>query len=124
MKNNIKTSFVILLTIVSTLFSCSSDTDDSLNETNALVGEWQRVDSNNSFENIFVFNADNSGIKISSETNDNATAISNAVSLEWSSSNNNLLLIIDQEINTPYSFNAQGQLILSAITEIPFVRIN
>jgi len=122
MKNTIKLSFVILLTIVSTLFSCSSDADDSQNETNALIGEWKRADSNSSFANGFVFLADNTGVKFTSENHDDGTAISNAVSLEWNSSATNLQLMMYEEINTPFSFNEEGQLILSAISEIPFNR--
>ncbi|MBQ0787513.1 MAG: hypothetical protein KBT69_08440 [Oceanihabitans sp.] len=125
MKNTIKLNFVILLTVVTTLFSCSTnDMDDDQNVANALVGEWQRVDSSASLANSFVFYADNTGIKIASEAQDNGTAISNAVSLEWNSSTTNLQLMMDEEINTPYSFNAEGQLVLSAISEIPFVRID
>ncbi|WP_452225931.1 hypothetical protein [Lacinutrix cladophorae] len=124
MKKNIAFNLIVVLTVLSTLFSCSTDADDNFNETNTLVGVWQRIDSNDSFENKFVFYADNSGIKITSETYDNATAISNAISLEWSSANNYLSLLMNEEISTPYSFNEDGQLILSNISEIPFTRID
>lgn len=125
MKNTIKSSFVVVLLIVSTLFSCSTnDMDDNQNETNTLVGEWQRADSTSSFANGFVFLADNTGVQFSSESHDDGTAISNAVSLEWNSSTTNLQLMMDEEINTSYSFNAEGELLLSAISEIPFVRID
>ena len=122
MKKAIKLSFVIVLTIVSTLFSCSSDNDnDSENE---LVGIWQRIDSDNGSDNKFVFNADNSGLKIYAESHEDGTAISNATSLEWSSSSNNLHIIENEEIDTPYSFNENGQLILSAVSNIPFNRVD
>ncbi|QRM90381.1 hypothetical protein FG167_14425 [Lacinutrix sp. WUR7] len=125
MKNTINSSFVVVLLIVSTLFSCSTnDMDDNQNETNTLVGEWQRADSNSSFANGFVFLADNTGVQFTSENHDDGTAISNAVSLEWNSSGTNLQLMMDEEINTSYSFNAEGELLLSAISEIPFVRID
>lgn len=125
MKNTIKLNFVILLTVVATLFSCSTnDMDEDQDIANALVGEWQRVDSNASLANSFVFYADNTGIKIASEADTNGTAISNATSLEWNSSSTNLQLMMGEEINTPYSFNAEGQLVLSAISSIPFVRID
>ncbi len=125
MKNTIKLNFVILLTVVATLFSCSTnDMDEDQDIANALVGEWQRVDSNASLANSFVFYADNTGIKIASEADKNGTAISNATSLEWNSSSTNLQLMIGEEINTPYSFNAEGQLVLSVISSIPFVRID
>jgi len=125
MKNTIKLNFVILLTVVATLFSCSTnDMDEDQDIGNALVGEWQRVDSNASLANSFLFYADNTGIKIASEADTNGTAISNATSLEWNSSSTNLQLMMGEEINTPYSFNAEGQLVLSAISSIPFVRID
>lgn len=125
MKSTIKLSFVILLTVIATLFSCSTnDMDDDQDIANALVGEWQRVDSNASLANSFVFYADNTGIKIASEADVDGTAISNATSLEWNSSSTNLQLMMGEEINTPYSFNEEGQLILSAISSIPFVRID
>jgi len=123
MQKPFKSSLILLFTVLSTLFSCSSDADDSENTTNALVGVWQRIDSTSSFENKFVFNVDNSGIQISSETNVDETAISNATSLEWISANNQLQLLIHEVIETPYYFNAEGQLVLSAISEIPYTRI-
>ncbi|MBU2940204.1 hypothetical protein KO494_11715 [Lacinutrix sp. C3R15] len=123
MQKPFKSSLIILFTLLSTLFSCSSDADDVENTNNALVGVWQRIDSTTNFENKFVFNADNSGIKISSETNTDETAISNAISLEWISANNHLQLLINEVIDTPYYFNEEGQLVLSAISEIPFTKI-
>lgn len=124
MKKSIKLSFVVVLTIVSTLFSCSSDNDTNSSDTNELVGEWQRVDSNSSFATGFVFNVNNTGLKFSSESFDDGTAISNAVELQWNISNANLQLMMHEEVSTPYSFNEEGQLILSAISEIPYVRID
>ena len=124
MKNSIKLSFVVLFTIVSTLFSCSSDDDNNDSDINELVGIWQRVDSDNGTDNKFVFNADNSGLKIYAEFHEGGTAISNASSLEWSSSNNNLHIIENEEIDTPYSFNEEGQLILSSVSNIPFNRVD
>lgn len=123
MKNSIKISFLVLLTIISTLFSCSSDNDND-SDTNQLIGIWQRVDSDNGSDNKFVFNADNSGMKIYAETHEDGSAISNATSIEWSSSNNSLHIIFYEEIDTPYSFNDEGQLILSAVSEIPFTRVD
>jgi hypothetical protein len=125
MKNAITSSFTVVLLIVTTLFSCSSeDVDDNLIETNTLVGEWQRLDSNASVVNTFEFYADNSGVKIYAEYHDDGTATSSATGIEWNTTSNNIQLLMDEEINTPYSFNAEGQLILSAISEIPFVRID
>ena len=109
--------------LIATILSCNSD-DDENNQTNGLVGVWQRSDVSDIFENKFIFNSDNSGYRTWFEGNSPTSAISNAETFNWSTNDNQLtLIILNEKINTPFSFNSEGQLILSTFSDIPFNKL-
>ena len=121
MKSLIKLSLITLF-FATTFLSCSSN-DDSMTNTHELVGTWERTDSNANFEYQLIFHSDNSGIRISSENN-GTTVISNAVDLEWSTLDNELTLVIDEEIITTYAFDSEGQLYLNSVSDFPFIKLD
>ena len=118
-----KLKMIFYFIFIATILSCNSD-DNEINQTNELVGVWQRSDFSENFEYKLYLNSDYTGMITSSEYFDDGKAISNALTVTWSAIDNQLtLLIADEEINTPYSFNADGQLILRGLTDLPFNKL-
>ena len=113
---------VLLLTIISIL-SCNKG-DHDIKQEHELVGVWQRSDFSEYFEYKLHFNSDKTGMRTSTKYYDDGKAISNAVSVNWSTIDNQLtLLIADEKYNILYSFNSEGQLILNSLTELPFNKL-
>lgn len=117
----LKATFLILIAF--TILACNDD-PKSTDAAKQLIGEWRRSDFSNEFEYKLIFNANNSGIKMQREGNENQ-GISSAITFNWSITNQVLKLDFDGEIETTeFSINDDGQLYLSDITDLYFTKVN
>jgi hypothetical protein len=117
---NIKLLLIFL--IITSTFSCKSD--DEMNLSDNLVGEWLRNDFSDDFEFKLIFQSDNSGLRIYREGNMETEITSSAIQFNWSTDKNTLTFSeSDEIITTKYSFNSDGQLILTDYSDLPFIRI-
>tara|TARA_R110000787_G_scaffold41071_13_gene101608 strand:+ start:5127 stop:5501 length:375 start_codon:yes stop_codon:yes gene_type:complete len=115
---------VFLFSVLITLFSCKDD-DKNINQATDLVGEWQRSDVTIEFEYQLIFYANYSGVKTERIENSNGQGISSAVMFHWSTYEDILDLDFDGEItNTSYFINAEGQLFLSDLTNLYFIKLD
>lgn len=116
----------IFIAIIS---SCTSD-DNEINQTHELVGRWQIAwqlnDSGDSSNYELNFLPDNSGGGGSVTNHSDGTGIAFYATFTWSTTDNPKTLIIPEMVlNTPYSINADGQLILNNFLKgEPFNKIN
>jgi len=104
----------IFITVIS---SCNSD-DNEINQTHELVGRWQISWQLNEYvEKSYYrldFLPDNRGSWSNIVYYSDGTAIGAAEGFTWSTTDNPKTLIIpNMELNTPYSINSDGQLILN-----------
>lgn len=104
----------IFITVIS---SCNSD-DNEINQTHELVGRWQRSWQLNEYvEKSYYrldFSPDNYGSWSTMVFCSDVTAIGAAETFTWNTTDNPKTLIIPiMELNTPYSINSDGQLILN-----------
>jgi len=109
-----RTLMMIFIFITATS-SCNSD-DNEINQTHELVGRWQRGDVRDNGEYTLAFLPNYSGYwaDIVLYPPDYETGIGGAEGFTWSTTDNPKTLIIpEMELNTPYSINAEGQLILN-----------
>jgi len=115
---------VFLFSVLITLFSCKDD-DKNVNQATDLVGEWQRSDVTIEFEYQLIFYANYSGIKTERIGDPNGQAISSAIGFNWSTNEEILDLDFDGEITTTsYFINAEGQLFLSDLTDLYFIKLD
>ena len=117
--------FFCLLMIGTAFVACKSD-DDGSDQEEELIGVWQRSDASDIFELQLTFHNDNSGSLMSLEEDPiNQTSTSSIQDLEWSTNGNLLTFSLsgNEAIVTPYSINSEGQLVLSAYSELPFNRL-
>jgi len=117
---------IFFLLVLFLVLSCKSD-DDTLDQTTdlELIGAWQRSDFSEDFEYVIIFNTDNTGFTTQLEGNSGSGQISTARSFDWITIDTILNINYDDEaITTNYSINAQGQLLLSDLTDLNFNRID
>jgi len=91
-----------------------------------LIGVWHRSDASDIFEIQLTFHNDNFGSLMSLEEDPvNQTSTSSIQDLAWSTNGNELTFSLsgNEEITTPYAINADGQLVLSSYSELPFNRL-
>lgn len=111
----------LIFTFFILLQSCSSD-DNSSNASDDFIGKWVRIDSNSNLENELNFNEDYSGIKIYLERN-GEQATSSAIDFNWNATDSELTITFaEEEIISPYSFDTNGYLIITELSEIPYVK--
>lgn len=123
MKNIFFLKVIILILVVSPIFSCDDD-DNDLNVAVDLIGEWQRSDFNNEFEYKLIFNSDNSGYRTQREGAIGGQAISSATGFNWFINENILSIDYDDEIvTTSFYINSNGQLFLSDLTNLYFIKL-
>ena len=123
MKNLVFLKVIILILVVSSIFSCGND-DNDLNVAVDLIGEWQRSDFNNEFEYKLIFNSDNSGYRTLREGALGGQAISSAAGFNWFVNENVLSIDYDGEIvTTSFYINSNGQLFLSDLTNLYFIKL-
>lgn len=114
--------YLIIILFVATMFSCKSD--DEINLSNKLVGEWLRADFTNELEYKLIFNADNFGYRTFKTVTNETEIISSAIHFNWSTDGSNLTFSeLDEVITTSFSFNLEGELILKDYSDLPFIRI-
>ena len=117
MKNIKFLKSVILFLIVTVVFSCSNDDND-------LIGEWQRSDYSSEFEYKLILNSDNTGLRTQREGNLKGPVISNAKAFNWIVNGNILNIDFEGEIVTAnYYINSKGQLHLTEITNLYFIKL-
>ncbi len=137
---NLKPRIILFITIACILSSCKDDVSNNnasqnSDENSELVGVWQRSDfikdpdfSNYNENNDYKlhFNTDNSSSLTHGIFYSDGKAISTANTFEWSTENNQLSIKFSDEevINTPYSINEEGQLLLNGLTNLPFNKIS
>lgn len=117
-----KLKYLLIILFVATAFSCNSD--DEMDLSHKLVGEWLRTDYNDEVEFKLFFNSNNIGYR-TFKTSIKETAItSSAVQFNWSTDDNILTLSeMDNIITTSFSFNSEGELILKDYSDLSFIRI-
>ena len=114
--------FFLFFVLISIL-SCKDDNNDSKLTTD-LVGEWQRSDFSDEFEYKLVFISNNTGYSSQLEGAKGGPQISTAKSFNWAISDTKLNIDYDGDIvTTNFSFNTEGQLLLSDLTDLYFVKL-
>lgn len=114
--------YLIILISIATIFSCKSD--DDINLSNKLVGEWLRADFTNELEYKLIFNDDNVGFRTFKTGNTETGITSSAVFFNWSVNDNTLTFSESYTVfTTSFSFNLEDQLILKEYSDLPFIRI-
>ena len=118
----LKLLFGILIGL--TILSCSSDDDNTQNAENELVGIWVRIDSNETFEERYTFNSDETGNVYFLDG-----SFSNSTDFNWTTENNILTLSNDEpepnpgSFMTTFSFNSNGQLVLFNDSDLTYNKI-
>ena len=115
---------VLVFSVLFTLFSCKED-DKNVSLTNDLIGEWQRSDVTVEFEYQLIFYANHTGVRTQREGDPNGQAISSALGFNWNTNDDILDLDFDGDITTtPFFINAEGQLFLSDLTSLYFIKLD
>lgn len=128
MKNSRILRMIFYLIFITVISSCNSD-DNEINQGEELLGVWRHGNPYElGGEYTLTFYADYSGFWGDMSyfpPPDFEYGISGAASFTWSTADNPKILIIpDMKLNTPYSFNAEGQLILNNLRQgKPFDKI-
>lgn len=113
MKSSI--NLFLLVIVCFTQFSCN-------NASNTLIGEWLRSDFNANSEYRVTFEENNTGYIIDRKTTEEGV-ISNAVSMDWSITNDILTITQDSDdIVTSYKLTSNGNLILADFSEFEFIK--
>ena len=116
MKTLKKLKKIIPFLIIISMISCNTDSK--------LIGVWQRNDFSENFEYKLHLNSNYTGMTTSADYFDDGKVLSSAEFVQWTMDNEQLSLVIGGEkITTPYSFNSDGQLILTGLTDIPFNKL-
>jgi len=112
MKNSRILRMIFYLIFITVISSCNSD--DEIQQDDALLGVWELSSSNDSNNYQLYFYEDNIGAESGGSSHSDGTAMSFFVSFTWSTTDNRkTLLIPDMELNSLYSINAEGQLIIN-----------
>ena len=107
-----KTSRILIFLFITAISSCASD--DEIQQDDALLGVWELSSSNDSNNYQLYFYEDNIGAESGGSSHSDVTAMSFIVSFTWSRTDNPKTLIIpDMKLNSPYSINTEGQLIIN-----------
>lgn len=118
------TKVIFLLLVIASIVSCKND-NKNLSQNNALIGEWLRSDFNKDFEYKLIFHSDNTGHKTNFVRDIEMNAISSLQTFDWITNENILNLNYDGEIETTnFSINPEGQLLLSDLTDLYFIKVD
>ena len=120
-QNAMKNLRILILIFITAISSCISD-DEEINQGDELLGEWELSSSSDSGHYRLVFLPNNLGGWSSVAYYSDGTALGIAVGFTWSTTINPKTLIIpNMELDSPYSFNADGQLIINNLKNgLPF----
>ncbi|WP_452224787.1 hypothetical protein [Lacinutrix chionoecetis] len=119
MKKVIKIIFLALFTVAQ--LSCNNNDKGE----NALVGEWLRSDVNDSFKYKLTFNTNNEVLKTTWVKLEKDQELSSATSYNWEISADSLTIFKfeeHQDVITEYHFTSDGNLILSDLTDLEFIK--
>ena len=124
MKNSRILRMLFYLIFITVISSCNSD--DEIQQDDALLGVWELSSSNDSNNFQLYFYEDNIGAESGGSSLSDGTAMSFFVSFTWSTTDNPKTLIIpDMELNSPYSISAEGQLIINDLQKgLPFNKLD
>ena len=115
MKNSRILRMLFYLIFITVISSCASD--DEMHQDDALLGVWELSSSNDSYYYRLAFLPDYAGYWEDMSffpPPDYEYALGGAANFTWSTTDNRKTLIIpDMELNSPYSINAEGQLIIN-----------
>ena len=112
MKNSRILRMLFYLIFFTAISSCNID--DEMQQDDALLGVWELSSSNDSNNYQLYFYEDNIGAESGGSSLSDGTAMSFIVSFTWSTTDHPKTLIIPyMELNSPYSINAEGQLIIN-----------
>ncbi|WP_339917712.1 hypothetical protein [Yeosuana marina] len=100
--------------------SCSTE---EIGQNNDIVGVWQRVDYNDNTGYQLVFKADNTGIRIYTEVEEDKI-ISSANSFNWQTIDNTVTLLQGDISLVSYIINSEKQLVLSLEDNLPFNKVS
>ena len=114
-KKTMKNSRILIFLFITAISSCASD--DEMQQDDALLGVWELSSSNDSYYYRLTFLPNSSGYWEDMgffPPPDYEYALGGAANFTWSTTDNRKTLIIpDMELNSPYSINAEGQLIIN-----------
>ncbi len=112
----------IFTTIILIFFLASCSTEE-IGQNNDIVGVWQRVDYNDNTGYQLVFKADNTGIRIYTEVEEDKI-ISSANSFNWQTIDNTVTLLQGDISLVSYILNSEKQLVLSLEDNLPFNKVS
>ena len=115
-----KLNLLFALLIGLTITSCSNN-DDSDNTENPLIGVWLRIDSNETFEDRYTFNSNQTGNNYFHDG-----SFTNSSDFNWITENNILSTTTDDDsfdITVPYQINSNGQLFLANDSDLTYDKI-
>tara|TARA_R110001592_G_scaffold328060_2_gene609429 strand:+ start:2125 stop:2499 length:375 start_codon:yes stop_codon:yes gene_type:complete len=112
----------IFITIILIFFLASCSTEE-IGQNNDIVGVWQRVDYNDNTGYQLVFKADNTGIRIYTEVEEDKI-ISSANSFNWQTIDNTVTLLQGDISLVSYIINSEKQLVLSLEDNLPFNKVS
>lgn len=115
---------VIVLLVLVSFLSCKEEEDTAVDITTNLLGEWQRSDVTTEFEYKLVFDTENMGYRTVREGDLTGQSTSTALGFEWNTEDSTLIMEYDNEtVRTSFSINADGQLLLSDVTDLYFTKL-
>jgi len=132
MKNSRILKMIFYFIFIIVISSCNSD-DIEINQGDELLGEWRRSDASDSGNYELYFLPNNHGGECGMSYHSDGTALGYCASFYWMVTDNPKTLIVrdssDPEsseiINSPYSFNADGQLIINNLKNgLPFNKLD
>ncbi|MFT5078865.1 MAG: hypothetical protein ACI825_000438 [Planctomycetota bacterium] len=114
---------ILVFVAIFSILSCKND-DTITDQTESLIGAWQRSDFSDQFEYILTFQPNANGFRTEVETNDEGQAISSARSFNWATNDSSLTIDYGGEIvTTAFSFNENGHLFLIDMTNLYFIKM-
>lgn len=119
-----KATFLLLAII--TLLSCNNEekNNNTASETN-LIGVWQSSNFSEIYDYKLYFNTTSEGYSTELIVNPDSSAISNLRPFSWSTSENTLTIDYDDGASntTPFSINADGQLLVPGLSSFAFNKL-
>lgn len=121
--NSYKVIFLFLA--LTTLLSCNDEKNSNTDPANNLMGVWQSSNFNEMYDYKLYFNTESEGYSTEYIAQTDSTSISNLRPFTWNTSENTLTLAYEDGASdtTPFSINADGQLLLPVLSDFPFNKL-
>lgn len=114
---------IFLLFVLLSVLSCKTE-DDKTPLSDNLIGEWQRSDVTTEFEYKLVFDTENMGYSAVREGDLAGQSTSTALGFEWNTEDTTLIMDYgDEVVRTSFSINENGELLLSDLTNLVFIKL-